>query len=499
MKIRLIFLCLVLTSVILACSISGEQLGLVQPPTETSTPPPTKTLTPTPTKTPLPTHTPTPTQTPTPKPIVYIQEDFSNPSQCKFALDYRDQRRGGEIIDGRYRLFNYDPEYYQTQATYYHSMSDFAVSVDIQFHTDASGFGYAGIVFRQGRNRSAYDFTIALDGTYTLGKYDGHEEYTPLINRRRTNAIKGGVETNQIAVLAEGSHFTLIINSEVVDEWDDDEFKEGDFGLVMGTGNPARTEVFFDNFLVTNITAWYAEPPGLALATPKPDQDRVLLEDDFSTKDSNWTEYKGNDGEASYRNQQLVLRTFKSTVIGTSPADIYASDFILEFDVTMLTSPGNDTFFGVVFRALDENNAYLFQVNQDGMFIFAKLVNGEVISIEDGIVRNVVQPANAVNHVSISALGPQIVISINDRVIVETSDMTLREGSFGLFIESIYNPGARIAFDNLILRVPSSLIKENSNLNLLLGFENTGSWLDEQETLCIAFGIDVGADHPANS
>ncbi len=134
--------------------------------------------------------------------------------------------------------------------------------MDIQFPAGA-GFGAAGLVFRQGSNFEGYALLIETNGMYQLDRYDS-QEFTILIGWRGSSAIRrepGAV--NQVAVLAEGAHLTLVINGQVVDELDDSEFTEGDFALTLATFDTAGAEAFFDNFLVTDVATWYAQPPAL--------------------------------------------------------------------------------------------------------------------------------------------------------------------------------------------------------------------------------------------
>ena len=243
-------------TLIVVASLACNPLASIAPSAST-TPTPTATPTATPTETPLPTHTPTPA------PVIYIQDDFSKPGDSTWYLEFIEDPslEEAEITDGRYRLFSKNLEF-PTQVTYYQRQADFAASVDIQFPAGA-GRGSAGLIFRHGSNYEGYRVAISGNGFYFLDKYDG-QELTYLIDWRGSSAIRrepGAV--NQVAVLAEGAHLTLVINGQVVDEFDDSEFTEGDFALALTNFDPAGTEVLFDNFLVTDVATWYAQPPAL--------------------------------------------------------------------------------------------------------------------------------------------------------------------------------------------------------------------------------------------
>ena len=462
---RHLFVSILLLALMPSCD-SGSKIALFATPTPTATatftPTPTNTPTPTstptntptstPTPTPEPTATPTPTFTPTPAPTVYIQDDFSEPGDNNWYLDVDDNRlSGGEIIDGQYWLFTRDPES-AAQVTYFHPLADFAASVDIQFRADVSGSGLAGLVFRQGSDYKSYEFDISVDGMYSLDKYDG-EDFTSIVNWRHSDAIRRGAAVNQITVLAEGSHLTLIINGQVVDEVDDDAFTEGDFALIVWTNKPAGTEVSFDNFLVTNLAAWNAQPPALPIPTPTPSEFELVLEDDFSTREGRWLEFNESYGQAAYRNGQLVLETFEAKVAIVSSRLDRVSDFILEVEAQMLATPGHGSWYGVYFRRVDTDNSYAFEVNPDGFFVFARSIEGEFFEIESGEASDVILPGNAVNHLTISALGAHLVLSINGQTIVEVDDITFREGQIGLVLDTS-SAGAQVAYDNLVLRVP---------------------------------------------
>jgi hypothetical protein len=121
--------------------------------------------------------------------------------------------------------------------------------VDTKFSAvPPSGLACSGLIFRQaplGWNTGGYSFSICSAGFYGIYYHnarDGWQEidaqYHPSIRR---------YDWNRLEVLVNDSHFTFLINSQVVYETEDDRQPVGGVALMVEVQEDG-TQILFDNF-----------------------------------------------------------------------------------------------------------------------------------------------------------------------------------------------------------------------------------------------------------
>jgi hypothetical protein len=125
-------------------------------------------------------------------------------------------------------------------------LTDFYVSVDITQTSGPDTSDY-GIVFREDDNNDFYYFSITNKGEFGIfmlqnGEWNVIEDYstTPLIHPG---------ETNNVAVLGQGSHFIFFINGSYLAELTQDGIPSGTTALAIEMADVGQTATFeFDNF-----------------------------------------------------------------------------------------------------------------------------------------------------------------------------------------------------------------------------------------------------------
>ncbi len=119
--------------------------------------------------------------------------------------------------------------------------------VETKFEEVKAGDACSGLIFRKdilGWNTGGYAFAICSAGYFRIHyhNYNGWQEinsqYHPSIQRSGWNRLE---------VLINGSHFTFLINSQVVFETEDDRQPEGDVALMI-EAEESGTKILFDNF-----------------------------------------------------------------------------------------------------------------------------------------------------------------------------------------------------------------------------------------------------------
>lgn len=112
-----------------------------------------------------------------------------------------------------------------------------------------SGTDHFGIIFRVPtavRADQGYIFTVTCDGRYSLRKWNV-DKMTSLIDYKESDAIlKGSNQTNRIGVQAAGSKLTLYINGVKVNEYIDNAYLYGYYGIIVGSRQTTNLTVEFD-------------------------------------------------------------------------------------------------------------------------------------------------------------------------------------------------------------------------------------------------------------
>jgi hypothetical protein len=231
----------------LACS-SIPFLAPTATPTATSTP--TATLTPTPTATLTPTRTLPPTGTITPTvssqdwPIV-LSDSFDDNDNGWPVGEYDDEYVRGtrSISDGKYLI-----EITAKRPLFWWSPPDVESWQDVYLSVEGTKLeGPAdsnyGLVFRDSGEMEYYFQILPESQEYGAFMFDG-QTWSALVDHTFSSLIERH-GSNQLAVLAQGSHFTFFINRQEVDTATDDTLKKGRGGVgfcVYHAGDELRLE-----------------------------------------------------------------------------------------------------------------------------------------------------------------------------------------------------------------------------------------------------------------
>jgi hypothetical protein len=127
--------------------------------------------------------------------------------------------------------------------------SDVDVKVDVQGVKVGSNTTY-GVGFRHASTGNYYDFEITPDGQWAFFKVVDNKS-SAISDYQSSSAIQTGAgATNEMRVLAIGSHFVFYVNGQKVGEEDDSTFSSGRVGLGNFFDAEANTDVVFTNLTV---------------------------------------------------------------------------------------------------------------------------------------------------------------------------------------------------------------------------------------------------------
>jgi hypothetical protein len=467
---------------------SSDNDPIATPLTERSTPVRIgieKTSTPTPTSIP---DEPTPTPTanslavtdPTMEPIplapgldgeILFEDDFSANRNEWFTGDQSDEYglTSSELADGRYRIsqeakqgvfvWNSLPE---TDFDHF-VMSVEARPVEQQV---ATPFAY-GLTFREEVDSGdLYLFEIDTDGSYSVSlSRDG--EWETLIGTTGLKAIKPE-GPNQLTVKAVGPALTFYVNGEEAATVEDNTLTGGAIGLALELYNEGdKASVDFDNLTIRQVSTEELTALGS-------DSGSILFEDTFDSDAKGWATGEFDDDisqdeitieEGRYR-LSVTAKPEKQPYVEKFLPNREFSDFILALEAT----PGDSEqhySYGIAFRADKDDNDYVFQIGNDGLYAVRMYKDGWS-TLKDWSSSSAIKLGET-NRLIVTSKGNSLTFIVNDVQLTTLEDSTLREGRIGLVLE-IFEAGkaATVEFDNLtILYLLSSIFHPLALIHLI--------------------------------
>lgn len=173
--------------------------------------------------------------------------------------DFTDQSGGWPIdstaegafaySDGVYQISVVTP-YYQFWALSGHAYQDVRVEADTS-RLAGPEVNLYGLLCRAIDEVNFYFFVISSDGYYTIGKVKNNESFLLGQEMMAYNAvIARGESVNHLRFDCIGSTLTGYINDEMVALTEDEEFRDGDAGMIAGAFDVGGVDVSFDNFAI---------------------------------------------------------------------------------------------------------------------------------------------------------------------------------------------------------------------------------------------------------
>ena len=126
------------------------------------------------------------------------------------------------------------------------AIEDFYLEITARTGAVCSGLDDYGVLIRAPDKDQGYVYGFSCNGRYRIYKWDG-ENYTGLQEWRASpHILSGPNQTNRLGIWAEGDTFKLYANGKVLAEVSDDEYKEGRFGLFIGSSETAHFKVYVE-------------------------------------------------------------------------------------------------------------------------------------------------------------------------------------------------------------------------------------------------------------
>lgn len=176
-----------------------------------------------------------------------FSDDFSQPSSG-WRRD-SDEHGSADYVDGYYQIAVNDAEY-QVWSSPNLIFADAIIEVDA-IKAVGNDNNLFGITCRMQPSRNFYAFLISADGYY--GIYKHQDDKFQLLGQNGmlpSEAIFQGNTGNHLRAECVGDKLTFYVNGQKVAETQDDQFTNGDIGLIAGALSAPGVVIHFDNFTV---------------------------------------------------------------------------------------------------------------------------------------------------------------------------------------------------------------------------------------------------------
>ncbi len=186
--------------------------------------------------------------------------------------------------------------------------------------------------------------------------------------------------------------------------------------------------------------------------TETPQQQGILLEDNFSDPASGWGSSAAADSETGYsEGEYRVAVNATEMVVWENTRGHHWDDVLVLVDARRTAGP-LDNQYGLLVRYVDRANFYAFWVSSDGMYAVQKLSNDDWIDLVEWSESSVIRQGDLTNVLRVECKGSQMRFFVNDELLTTIHDDAFRSGDVGLAAASFGETGVVIHFDNLLVR-----------------------------------------------
>ncbi len=182
----------------------------------------------------------------------------------------------------------------------------------------------------------------------------------------------------------------------------------------------------------------------------------VLFSDDFGDPASGWNTTDLPTGQTSYKDGYFYIKDTGGDAGFTYSGIAYPlTDFTLDVE-TWLVDGSDDNYHQVLCRFQNDSSCYIFAISADGHYLIDKIINGSQTILKSGQSEHINQGKGAVNSLHIECLGSSLSLSVNGYLMAAVNDTSLSDGYPCLAASAFSGDATEVAFDNLVVCVPST-------------------------------------------
>lgn len=188
-------------------------------------------------------------------------------------------------------------------------------------------------------------------------------------------------------------------------------------------------------------------------STPPGASSPELFHDDFAQDLGLWETFAEPDAATQIADGRLTITLTASDTFAFSLAAINLTDFDLTVTATLLGG-GLPNSHGVIFRYIDRENFYRFDISGDGLWGVSRRSDDQWVSIVELAPSQAINTGAAMNAIRIVGRGSKFVFYANGAELGRVTDSNLPVGRIGLFASTFDDPNTQVSFDNLIIVNP---------------------------------------------
>ncbi|MCX7707774.1 MAG: hypothetical protein N2204_07180 [Anaerolineae bacterium] len=130
----------------------------------------------------------------------------------------------------------------------------------------------------------------------------------------------------------------------------------------------------------------------------------------------------------------------------------YFTDFYLETDATQVGGP-DAADYGVIFRFVDRDNFYVFEVSGNRNYSFGRRQDGNYTALIRWTYSDAINGGKATNRLGVKVAGDRFTFYVNGKQLATFTDKTFQGGDVGLIVGTPQDKGnAHVSFTNLTVR-----------------------------------------------
>ena len=181
----------------------------------------------------------------------------------------------------------------------------------------------------------------------------------------------------------------------------------------------------------------------------------LLYQDDFANPLGGWRQFGPAGGTADYADGVYQVRVDGANYNVLATSGQHFSNVRLEVDAFKTPGERNNRF-GLICRAADADNLYVFLISSDGFYGIGKIVGGrpQLIGMEAMLPGKAIPQGSGLTHLRADCDGSRLALYVNGEKLYEVQDADLLEGEAGLIAGSYSPQGTEILFDNFKAYLP---------------------------------------------
>jgi hypothetical protein len=179
----------------------------------------------------------------------------------------------------------------------------------------------------------------------------------------------------------------------------------------------------------------------------------VIFQDEFSDPSSGWV--RAPDEGYDYTSGVYQIRISEPGRLLWSGPSIVFRDVRIEVDAIPVSGEGDDDF-GIVCRAVDEDNFYFLVISSDAYYGIGKVKDGvqSLIGMAGMPPSEQILKGQSLNHLRADCIEDQLSLYANGQLLATVQDPEFKRGRVGLLAGTLAAGTIDIVFDNFSVLAP---------------------------------------------